>query len=160
MSGRKGAGQPSKRSHAVLRQKVLASQPSLMHYVRAEASWTDFPGILRRMVVSSFVKMRRRGNIRTLAFVLLASLSALNLTPVCGSALDVDAGKCCERRVCPGTSAAGDHVAKSRGHSGSQDSCCAPTAMNSSAPGNADQCCERGRLNFPTIRPQSSGGGP
>ena len=87
---------------------------------------------------------------------MLASVSALTLTPVCGSALDVDAGKCCERRVCQEISTACDHVAKSKGQAGSQDSCCSPTAKNSSAPCGPDQCCERGRLTYPTIKVQSS----
>ncbi len=99
-------------------------------------------------------KMRHSGRVRTLAFVLLASVLALTLTPVCGSPLDVDAGKCCEHRACH---MACDHVTKAPGQANAQDDCCSPHAKNSSAPGDADQCCEHGRLIYPTIKPQSSG---
>ncbi len=108
------------------------------------------------MIVGSLGKMRRSGRMRTLVFVLLASVSALTLTPVCGSALDIDAGKCCERQACPETSAACDHVTGSKGQADSQKGCCSPTAKSSSAPCGADQCCEQGRLNYPTIKAQSS----
>ena len=69
-------------------------------------------------MVGSFGKMRHSGRIRTLAFVLLASVLALTLTPVCGSPLDVDAGKCCERRACH---MACDHVTKAPGQANAQD---------------------------------------
>ena len=104
-------------------------------------------------MVGSFRKMQYSGRIRGLAFVLLASVLALTLTPVCGSPLDVDAGKCCERRACHVTC---DRVTKSKGQAHAHEDCCSPTAKNSFAPGDADQCCEHGRLIYPTIRPQSS----
>jgi hypothetical protein len=107
-------------------------------------------------VVRPFVKMRRGSVVRILAFALLASMSALTLTPVCGSPLDVDAGKCCERRACHMTSAACNRVIKSNGPTHVREYCCSPTARNSTAPGGADQCCEHGRLIYPTVRPQSS----
>lgn len=108
------------------------------------------------MVVGSLEKMRHRGGIRGLAFVLLASVLALTLTPVCGSPFDVDAGKCCKRRACHETSAARDRLAKSEGQAHAHEDCCSPTAKNTPVPGDAEQCCEHGRLIYPTIRPQSS----
>jgi hypothetical protein len=83
-------------------------------------------------------------------------MSALTLTPVCGNALDVDAGKCCERRVCQETSAMCDHATKSNGQANSQEGCCSPRVKNSTTPCGPDQCCERGRLTYPTIKAQSS----
>jgi hypothetical protein len=108
------------------------------------------------MVVGSFGKTRRRDRMRTLAFLLLVSVSALTLTPVCGSALDVDAGECCQQRGCHETSAACDRVTKSKEPANSQGDCCSPTAKSSPAPSGPDRCCERGQLTYPTIKAQSS----
>jgi len=107
-------------------------------------------------VVGPFGKIRHSGKIRAQTFVLLASVLALTLTPVCGSPLDVDAGKCCERQACHMTPAACNRVTKSNGSAHAREDCCSPTAKNSSAPGDADQCCEHGRLIYPTVRPQSA----
>ena len=86
-----------------------------------------FSDTLRFMVVGPCGKMRHSGRARALAFVLLASVLALTLTPVCGSPLDVDAGKCCERRACHMPSRACDRVTKSKGHAHAHEDCCSPT---------------------------------
>ena len=104
-------------------------------------------------MVGSFRRKRHSGRTRAAAFVLLAGVLALTLTPVCGSPLDVDAGKCCERRACD---MACDHVTMPAGQANAQEDCCSPHAKNPSAPGDADHCCEHGRLIYPKIKAQSS----
>lgn len=90
---------------------------------------------------------------RLLASVMLAGIFALTSTPVCGSPVDVDPAKCCERH-------AATRAAPSC-HKGTDESCADKTSCHSqktpSGPAtDAEQCCNRGQLVYPTSEVQST----
>ena len=107
-------------------------------------------------MVGHFGKIRQRARVRLLSIALLANVLALTSAPVCGSPLDVDSGKCCEGRACHQPIGPRHPLTQSSVATNTRDSCCSPTAKNSSAPSDTDRCCEHGRLIYPTIKPQPS----
>jgi hypothetical protein len=107
---------------------------------------------LRLMSVLELRPSRRPAGARILALVVLAGVFGLTSTPVCGSPVDVDPAKCCERH-------AARRATPSCRKTTDQERCEGKTSCHSqkAAPGsatNADQCCKRGQLVFPTSEAQ------
>ena len=95
---------------------------------------------------------RRPLGARILALVLLAGVFGLTSAPVCGSPVNVDPAKCCEQHMAT-QFAPSCHKATDHERCEGKTSCHSPKAASGSAT-NADQCCKRGQLVFPTSEVQ------
>lgn len=92
---------------------------------------------------------------RVVAAMLLASVCGLTCTPACGSPMDVDPVNCCQRHDC---SPSGGNSTESIGgmKPGAKKSCCPDRHQNLSSSHNAEDCCSRGRLTYPSVQVQTA----
>jgi len=98
----------------------------------------------------------RRAARSTIAWSLLAGIFVLTSTPVCGSVLDVDAVACCRRHGCvlpPSTKCKSMHYEHKAQSSMAR---CLSMEVETGSGSNSDQCCQRGRLIFPTAKAQAA----
>jgi hypothetical protein len=101
------------------------------------------------------LRTRRTRSPRVVAAILLGSVLALTCAPICGSPLDVDAGQCCKRQGCAESSASvSDGLSATRATK--RGTCCHSSSQGLSATHSDEECCQRGRLTFPTAKIQSS----
>ena len=94
---------------------------------------------------------------RLTASVLLAGLLLLSFGPTCGSTLDVDPARCCERHSCQGTGGTCQKNPKNAKGAKDHAPCPGPTKTSDSG-SNPEQCCDRGQLTHPIANVQPEAG--
>ncbi len=90
---------------------------------------------------------------RILASMLLAGVLGTTCVPLCGSAGDVVASKCCERQGCrPAAEKFSGACAASK--TAPRRDACSATENSPAQRESPDQCCNRARLTYPVAKVQ------